>query len=348
MSSQTRWERAAEAYATGEHRSGRDLELVVEFADPAGYERVLDVGAGAGHTALALAPYVQSVMVTDPVDGMLTAARGVFAKVGVRNAEFLVASAEHLPFNDGSFEIVTSRLAAHHFDDVALALREVARVLRHGGRFVLVDTLAPRDEESVRFQHEVEALRDPTHRRTYTRDQWIALCKDAGLHVENVDVVHKAHPFEDWLDRGGEDEATRQRVRERFLSAPASAARDLGIMVADGRVTSFTDNKVVLAARQEVVAEHFSAPRPNLIESDLGFSVEVLGRTGIRYLEGDRSISVDSEVLAKPSAMGLWSRSIKRWDPPHEADRVESTDRSRILENIRRAFESQGYELQVI
>src|SRR5207302_4777661 len=133
-----------------------------------------------------------------------------------RKAEFLVASAEQLPFNDASFEIATSRLAAHHFDDVGVALREVARVLRHGGRFVLVDTLAPQDAESARFQDEVEALRDPTHRRIYTREQWIALCDDAGLHVERVDVVQKAHPFEDWLGRGGEDEATQQRVRERF------------------------------------------------------------------------------------------------------------------------------------
>jgi ubiquinone/menaquinone biosynthesis C-methylase UbiE len=343
---QERWEKAADAYATGEHRSGRDLELVVDFADPAGYERVLDIGAGAGHTALALAPYVESVLVTDPVDGMLTAARGVLGKVGIRNAEFLVASAERLPFERASFEIVTSRLAAHHFDDVTRAFHEVARVLRHGGRFVLVDTLAPEGEESAHFQHEVELLRDPTHRRIYTREEWIAFCHDASLHVEKVDVVRKAHPFEDWLVRGGEDEATRQRVRDRFVNAPTSAVGDLGIVVADGRVTSFTDSKLVLRARQQLVVEHFSAPRPNLIESDLGFSVEVMGRTGIRYIEGDRSILVDSEVLAK-HGIAVLSRSIRQWDPPHETDTLESADRSRVLENMRRAFEAQGDELQV-
>ena len=92
----------------------------------------------------------------------------------------------------------------------------------------------------------------------------------------------------------------------------------------------------------------FSAPRPNLIQSDSGFSVEVLGRTGMRYVEGDRSMFVDSEVLAKPGAMALWGETIKRWDPPHDAAAVGPEDRSRIIENIQRAFESQGYELQVI
>ncbi len=91
----------------------------------------------------------------------------------------------------------------------------------------------------------------------------------------------------------------------------------------------------------------FSAPRPNLIHSDSGFSVEVLGRTGLRYVEGDRSMFIDSEVLAKPGAMAVWSGSVKGWDRPHEADVVGSEDRGRIIENIRLAFESQGYELQV-
>ena len=67
----------------------------------------------------------------------------------------------------------------------------------------------------------------------------------------------------------------------------------------------------------------------------------------MRYVEGDRSMFVDSEVLAKPGAMALWGETIKRWDPPHDAE-VGSDDRARIIENIRQAFESQGYELQVI
>jgi ribosomal protein S18 acetylase RimI-like enzyme len=70
-----RWEKAAEAYATGEHRAGRELELVVEYAAPTGTERVLDIGTGAGHTALALARRVSDVVLTDPVDAMLAAAR---------------------------------------------------------------------------------------------------------------------------------------------------------------------------------------------------------------------------------------------------------------------------------
>jgi ubiquinone/menaquinone biosynthesis C-methylase UbiE len=250
VSGSARWEKAAEAYATGEHKSGRELEMVVDLAAPAGSERVLDIGTGAGHTAFALAPRVSSVVLTDPVSAMLATARRLFTEAGIRNAEFVEAIAERLPFPDASFDIVTTRLAAHHFDDVALAMAEVARVLRPGGVFIFIDSLAPEDPESAAYQDEVERLRDPTHRRIYTQREWIAFCEQAGLRVAKLEVVRKAHDFEPWLERGGEDAATQQRVRERFLDAPASAVRDLEIVVADGRVKSFTDRKLVLAARR--------------------------------------------------------------------------------------------------
>ena len=248
--SQTRWERAAEQYATGEHRSGRELELALAFAAPRGTEHLLDIGAGAGHTALTFAPHVRSVVVTDPVDGMLAAARRVFEQAGVRNAEFLTASAERLPVPDASFEIVTSRLAAHHFDDVSLAMREIARVLTPGGTLVFIDTTAPTDAEAAAWQDDVERLRDPTHRRLHTRDQWIALIEAAGLQVEQMDAVRKAHAFEPWLQRGGEDEGTMQRVRNRFLQAPASAVQALEIARSKGAIDSFTDTKLIVTARR--------------------------------------------------------------------------------------------------
>jgi ubiquinone/menaquinone biosynthesis C-methylase UbiE len=250
VSSGTRWERAAEAYATGEHKSGRELQLVVDFAAPAGTERVLDIGTGAGHTGLALAPRVLSVVLTDPVQTMLATARRLFTEAGIRNAEFVEAVAERLPFPDASFDIVTTRLAAHHFDDTALAIREVARVLRPGGVFILVDTLAPDDSASAAYQDEVERLRDPTHRRIYTLREWIAFCEEAGLRIGKTEVVRKTHDFEPWLSRGGEDAATQERVRARFLDAPASAVRDLEIVADNGTVVSFTDRKLVLATRR--------------------------------------------------------------------------------------------------
>jgi predicted NAD/FAD-binding protein len=94
------------------------------------------------------------------------------------------------------------------------------------------------------------------------------------------------------------------------------------------------------------VREHFSEPEPNVIESSAGFSVRVLGRTGLCYAEGPRSVWIDSEVLAKPRAIAMFKESIRVWEGPAPAQ-VTALERDQIADNIKRAFEACGYELQV-
>jgi hypothetical protein len=92
----------------------------------------------------------------------------------------------------------------------------------------------------------------------------------------------------------------------------------------------------------------FTSTRPNLYESSDGFSVEVLGPTGLCYREGDRKMFVDSEVVAGPSGLAIYRGSIERWDAPHEAHIVSAVERERIANNIREAFRFFGFEIHVI
>ena len=92
----------------------------------------------------------------------------------------------------------------------------------------------------------------------------------------------------------------------------------------------------------------FSIPRVNVIESDEGFSVEVLGQTGLRYVEGARAMFVDSEVLAGPAGLVMYTSSIKRWDPPHSAELIDEPTKNRIVDNIRRAFRFRGLEIGLL
>ena len=92
----------------------------------------------------------------------------------------------------------------------------------------------------------------------------------------------------------------------------------------------------------------FKIPRVNVITSDEGFSIEILGRAGLRYIEGAKRLEVDSEVLAGPSGMVIYQNSIKSWDPPHNNELIDESKRNTIVDNIRRAFRFQGYEIQVL
>jgi len=92
----------------------------------------------------------------------------------------------------------------------------------------------------------------------------------------------------------------------------------------------------------------FSIPRTNLVASDEGFSVEVLGRTGIEYKEGDRSIFVDSEVLSAGHGIAVFRNSIKVWRPPFQNEEISDDKRQRIIENIRRAIGFQGQPVEIM
>jgi hypothetical protein len=89
-------------------------------------------------------------------------------------------------------------------------------------------------------------------------------------------------------------------------------------------------------------------PRPNLYESSEGFSVEVLGRTGLTYREPGREMFVDSEVLAGSAGMVVYRDTISCWKPPHENETITDSERERVLQKIREAFRFQGFEIEVI
>jgi ubiquinone/menaquinone biosynthesis C-methylase UbiE len=126
--------RTAESYVSSfSHKSGDDLQRLVELGEWDKRQQALDIATGGGHTALAIAPYVAQVTVSDLTPRMLEKAREYLTAQGVTNAQYVVADAEHLPFAAETFDRVTCRIAAHHFPNVAGAVNEVARVLKVGG-----------------------------------------------------------------------------------------------------------------------------------------------------------------------------------------------------------------------
>jgi SAM-dependent methyltransferase len=185
------WDERAEAYRTSEaHREGEDLDLLVAWS--AGARTALDVATGGGHVARRLRNAGLEVVSLDPASGM---------------QPDVVAAAEHLPFADGSFDVVACRVAAHHFEDVHAAVREMARVARD---LVLVaDNLFAGDEAE-----EADRLRDPLHVRNYSEAEWRALFADAGLEVEDARTLEHPVALEPWLERSGciGEEAERVRV----------------------------------------------------------------------------------------------------------------------------------------
>jgi len=184
------WSERAELYRTSAaHRAGPDLDLVVEWA--AGASTALDVGTGGGHVARRLRDAGLEVVTSDPSPGM---------------KPDVVSPAEHLPFADASFDVVATRLAAHHFADVAAAVAEFARV--SANRVIVVDNLFMSEAAE-----EADRVRDPTHVRNYGESEWRAFLADAGLDVVDVRRFDKAIELEPWLTRASTPEDDAATVR---------------------------------------------------------------------------------------------------------------------------------------
>ena len=191
------WSDRAQAYRDSPaHSTGPDLDLIVEWS--AGATTALDVGSGGGHVARRLREAGLNVVTTDPAPGM---------------KPDVVSRSEELPFEMGSFDVVVSRLAAHHFGDVAAAVREMARVT--GKTVIVVDNTFGGEE-----LEEAERLRDPSHVRCYSVEEWHDLFTGAGLALADERSLPQRVEIEPWLTRAGCEGEAAAHVRE--LVAPRS------------------------------------------------------------------------------------------------------------------------------
>jgi len=211
------WSQRADGYRTSAtHMRGDDLDAVVEMCEPQSGVKALDVATGGGHVARRLRGEGCQVVTLDPAPGM---------------QPDVVARAEDVPFADGSFDVVVTRIAAHHFADIAAAVAEMARV---SNRLVVVEDTLFLSEQ----QERAEKLRDPTHVRSYSEDEWRELLSEAGLEVERVEHFEKVHVLHEWLARTGCEGEEAERVRE--LLDP--------VLTPDGK--AWRDVKIVLKARK--------------------------------------------------------------------------------------------------
>jgi ubiquinone/menaquinone biosynthesis C-methylase UbiE len=238
------------------HATGSDLARMVELAAPQPTDEVLDIATGGGHVARAFAPHVGTVVASDLTPEILEHAANAFAEWDLTNVTTAIADAEALPFDDIAFDIVTCRIAPHHFPQPERFVGEVARVLRPGGRFVLVDSTVPEGEPGV-FFNRFEKLRDPSHVRSLTIPEWQDLLTRAGLRVEHVEPFTKTHDFADWTSRSRTSDENRRALAMMLLDAPEETRQAFGVTIdadadAPDRVRSFADTKTLFLAKRSV------------------------------------------------------------------------------------------------
>ncbi len=148
-------------------------------------------------------------------------------KARLTNGLFAVASAEALPFKEGEFDQVLTRLSFHHFADVAAALAEVRRVLRPNGRLIVADVVSSEETDEATLHNSLERLRDPTHVRMFAPSELLGIIHAAGFSVASDETWEQQRSFAEWAQIIANPRRTEPL--ENVMRALARAGQGAGI-----------------------------------------------------------------------------------------------------------------------
>lgn len=252
---------AANYVTSSVHANGASLARVVELVAPQPTWHALDIATGAGHMALAFAPHVATVIASDVTPEMLTQTALLATSRSIANIKTAIADAEALPFAATNFDLVTCRIAPHHFGNIPRFIDEVFRVLKPGGAFALVDNIAPDDSTTPGHStialaaadvayNVLEKIRDPSHGRALTAAAWRGLLARTKFTVLHQEIMLKAMTFADWC-RTQAVPADRVAALESILQTTDATLREfLQPQSRDGGDISFMLREIVLIAQK--------------------------------------------------------------------------------------------------
>jgi ubiquinone/menaquinone biosynthesis C-methylase UbiE len=202
------------------HATGEDLRYLDAAAAAAGAPMVLDLGCGAGHASFAVAASAACVVAFDVSREMLDVVARAAGERGLSNIVVRQGSTDSLPFEDSAFDLVVSRFSAHHWAEWQQGLREAARVLRPGGRLIVIDIVSPEAPMLDSHLQTVELLRDPSHVRDHSARQWRAAFDACGMQVSTHRTWKLRMEFRSWVERSGTTPQRRDAIAALFGAAP--------------------------------------------------------------------------------------------------------------------------------
>jgi len=240
----------ADSYAKSvTHSTGKDLEILLDWLQPNSNAVCLDLATGGGNVARLLAPHTSRVFATDLTKDMLQNTSKYLT--AFNNIDYVVADAENIPFLDASFDVVTCRIAAHHFPNPESFIKEVFRVLKPNGSFILIDNVAPDDPTLAHFMNSFEEKRDPSHARALSVSEWTKFFSTNHLTILKENLYKKQLPFDAWVNRTTENEAQVKDVRDQFADASSMIKKHFQFIEEDGRISSFTLDQWMVLCKKE-------------------------------------------------------------------------------------------------
>jgi ubiquinone/menaquinone biosynthesis C-methylase UbiE len=187
------------------------LNFIVNMGCIQEEEWVLDMGCGTGLLTRAIEQKTKRVVGLDLTHQMLEEAKLQSRKQG-KSILFLQGDGHQLPFLDGQFDCIMTRLTVHHFPQPLKILKELVRVLKPNGRLIISDIVANMDPQKQKKHNEVEQLRDPSHVKFLNETELQELIKKAGLEIQETKKWETERRIDEWMGIIGEIESEQQII----------------------------------------------------------------------------------------------------------------------------------------
>ena len=248
---QARYGETAENYvASTVHAKGMGLESLLDIAKPQADWNVLDVATGGGHTALLFAPHVRHVIASDFTPRMLQAAQKFIIEQGISNITFCGADAEWLPFAENTFDLITCRVAAHHFPDIFAFVQSATRSLKPNGLLLIHDHVVSDDLKVAEYVNAYEKLCDPAHARALPEYEWRGVLLDGGLTIEYVEQRTVKHDILPWAKRQNCSDETIERLQLMLHRAPEKVLKWMQPELIGTDHARYTDHHIFIMGRK--------------------------------------------------------------------------------------------------
>ncbi|MBI3850731.1 MAG: class I SAM-dependent methyltransferase [Verrucomicrobia bacterium] len=251
QAAQSQFSRQSHCYAQGHILENvDDVRAAISTIALAPASHVLDVATGAGHTGLYLASLGHHVTLADISPAMLARASEAATRRNLK-VQTRTHPAEQFPYSYASFDLVTCRVAAHHFSSPESFVRETARVLKSPGHLLLIDGSVADDQPGAEaWLHDVEKLRDPSHHRLLTPRAWIQICEANGLKVTQAILRPFKQPDLNWyFDTAATPTENREQVRSLVAAAPQSARELFRLAEEDGKIVWWWQRLTLIATK---------------------------------------------------------------------------------------------------
>ena len=243
----------AEFYANSKvHSSGQNLELISDYLENKSFDLSLDIATGTGFTAFESSKVSKRVLALDIAKEMINQAKNLAKEKRITNIQFVIASADNLPYKNNYFDLITCRTGTHHFGNFEKSLIEMHRTLKDNGTLIISDTITSEDEDLSSWHQKVEIMRDPSHQSNYSIESWKKFFNNLKFEATKIILTSVKLTLDDCMTISGTPPAIQKELRKIWINSDNKTRKYFKIREKDNQDFEFEWPCAVMIIKKKI------------------------------------------------------------------------------------------------